>query len=54
MYLIYDEHKDSFCGNPVSSFYTLWGLINGNESLAQNPWVWVIEFERIDKPDNFL
>lgn len=36
------------------SFETLWLLINGKDSWKQNPWVWVIEFEKIARPDNFL
>jgi hypothetical protein len=39
---------------PKWSFCSLWSSINGVESWCANPWVWVIEFERIDKPDNFL
>lgn len=36
------------------SFETLWQSINGKESWDDNPWVWVIEFERVERPDNFL
>lgn len=35
------------------SFQTLWNSINGNESWDENPFVWVYEFERIEKPENF-
>jgi hypothetical protein len=38
---------------PYSSFMTLWQSINGPESWAANPWVWVVEFEKCDKPENF-
>lgn len=37
--------------NERTSFYSLWESINGKESLASNPFVWVIEFEQIEKPD---
>jgi len=32
----------------ISSFITLWRSINGEDSWRQNPWVWVVEFKRID------
>lgn len=35
---------------PTHSFQSLWQFINGSESLIANPWVWVLEFKRINKP----
>jgi hypothetical protein len=32
---------------PIDSFKSLWISINGHESWDQNPWVWRIEFEKI-------
>ena len=31
------------------SFQSLWQSINGPESWEQNPWVWVVEFKRINQ-----
>lgn len=39
--------------NPIEWFFNLWTSINGKDSLEKNPWVWVISFERIEKPENF-
>jgi hypothetical protein len=33
-----------------SSFQSLWKSINGKESWLQNPFVWVVEFERTERP----
>ena len=40
-------------GIAQSNFQKLWLMINGDESWFANPWVWVIELERIEKPKNF-
>jgi hypothetical protein len=37
-----------------SSFTSLWRKINGYQSWSDNPWVWVIEFKRVEKPQNFI
>lgn len=41
--------EDHFGPSPVHSFQTLWQSINGLESWDENPWVWVVEFKRIEK-----
>ena len=40
----------SACLTPKSSYRSLWDSINGEGSFDKNPWVWVYEFERIEKP----
>jgi len=35
------------------SFAKLWESINGPASWQANPWVWVVEFERTEKPANW-
>lgn len=42
----------------VESYKSLWRLINGRDSWNKsswdnNPWVWVVEFELTEKPENF-
>lgn len=38
----------------VTKFHKLWQKINGEKMWANNPWVWVISFKQIQKPDNFF
>jgi hypothetical protein len=37
------------CETAKECFNELWASINGQESLETNPWVWVIDFKRIEK-----
>jgi hypothetical protein len=34
-------------------FAELWCKINGRKSWDENPWVWVVEFKKVTKPNNF-
>ena len=45
----YDE-KACSAMSAVESYSTLWDSINGKGSWASNPWVWVVEFKRTEKP----
>ena len=55
-YCDFDNPKDPalYTSCPINSFETLWQSINGKDSWAVNPWVWVIVFERTEKPTDFL
>ena len=45
-----DDHIGVPFTSPKGSFKSLWKSINGLDSWDANPWVWVIEFKRINKP----
>jgi hypothetical protein len=46
--------NDGFYMTAYGSFKTLWQSINGKESWDWNPFVWVYEFSRIEKPLDFI
>lgn len=46
--------KNLVHSDPRNSFESLWISINGEKSWSENPYVWVIEFERLtQKPEGF-
>lgn len=46
--------NDGFFNEAIASFYSLWVSINGDESFKANPFVFVYEFEQIEKPLDFI
>lgn len=47
-YMEPNPELSSFPDDPVGSFASLWESIHGPDSWDQNPWVWVIEFRRVE------
>ena len=43
-----DNEGYDYCKTVVDSYRTLWQQINGPDSWDANPWVWVVEFRRIE------
>lgn len=40
--------------NPQLSYFSLWQKLMGRETWVHNPWVWVLKFNQISAPQNFL
>lgn len=40
--------------NAVDSFASMWVKLNGNGAWKQNPYVWVYDFDQVEKPADFL
>lgn len=38
--------QEYYWNSPKDSFHSLWASINGEQNWADNPWVWVVEFDR--------
>lgn len=48
------ENKDVDDFLALEAFMELWQSINGKDSWEQNPYVWVYDFEQVEKPADFL
>lgn len=54
-YRLYTEPEASYSDiDAIYSFESLWISIDKEESWKQNPFVWVYEFEQIEKPLDFI
>ena len=59
-YKLYGKHRipdlmgrKAVTGTSIESYQTLWESINGSENWAENPFVWVYTFKRVERPHGF-
>lgn len=45
----HDEEGEVTSKSPVTAFAWLWNSLNGEGAWAANPWVWVVEFKRVEQ-----
>lgn len=50
----YAKEGYRFLNSTVDSFESLWIYINGKESWDLNPYVFVYDFEKTERPENFI
>lgn len=53
MYSNFEKTPRNYCLSAIESYKSLWEKINGKDSWAQNPFVWVYSFERVECPHGF-
>ena len=52
--ICYELKGNTVTDNPIQAFQNIWENINGKDSWSKNPWVWVIEFEKVERPNDFI
>lgn len=50
----YNNPSNRVYGSKKLGFKWFWQELYGIESFNENPWVWVIDFKKVDRPKNFL
>ncbi len=53
-YKNYYNDQAGFLLSAKKSFESLWAKINGDDAWDENPFVWVVEFKRVDRPVGFM
>lgn len=40
---------DFYSSNPIDSYESLWQSLHGKDAWKENPWVWAVDFKKINK-----